>query len=78
MNIREKITAAAGSMTLNVALVLALGQGAGAATPAAHGWGEQPSHVVVQEASDRDTAQEHCRSRAHTRAIVALILGMIV
>ena len=82
MNIRGKVTAAAGSMALNVALVLMLSQGAGAATPAseraAMEWTAEPAHVVVYQVSDRNTAQEHCQSRARTRAIIAVILGMIV
>lgn len=78
MNIRGRIAAVAGSMTLNALLLLALGQGAGAATPAARGWTAQPAQVVVHEAPDHNTASEHCHSRARTRAIVALIMGMIV
>ena len=87
MNVRGKLTAAAGSMALNVLVLLLLGQAAGAATPAsertvqertANEWIAQPAHVVVYQDSDRNTAREHCRSSARTRAIVAVILGMIV
>ena len=78
MNIRGRITAAAGSMALNVALVLVLSQAAGAATPAAIKPAEQPDSAVVVQVADRKIDQQHCESRLRTRALVALILGMIV
>lgn len=78
MNVREKITAAAGSIALNLALVLVLSQGARAATPSAMAPAEEPHHVLVYRTVDRDHAQEHCESSRRTREIVAVILAMIV
>lgn len=78
MNIRGRITAAAGSMALNVALVMVLGQAAGAATPSAMRPAEQSESVVVVQMSDQKKAQPHCESKLRTRALVAVIIGMIV
>jgi hypothetical protein len=78
MNMRERITAAAGSITLNVLVLLVLGQAAGAATPSAMKPVEQPERVVAVQTADQTKAQAHCESRLRTRALVAVILGMIV
>ena len=78
MNIRAKITAAAGTMALNLALALVLGQAAGAATPSAMRPVERPGNVVVIQAADQKGAGQHCERRLRTRALVAVILAMIV
>ena len=80
MNIRGSLTAAMGSMALNLALVMILVQGAGAATPAArHEVAAEPATVVVMHGvDDHKDATQHCRSSLRTRALVAVLLGMIV
>jgi hypothetical protein len=79
MNIREKITAATGSIVLNLALALVLGQGAGAATPAAmQEVKAAPPTAVAYGVENHEHATQHCRSSLRTRALVAVLLGMIV
>lgn len=79
MNVREKITAAAGSMALNVALVLLLAQAAGAATPSAKQPAAEPQgSLVVVQVADQGSAPARCEARLRTRALVAVILAMIV
>ena len=79
MNIRGRVSAAMGSMALNLALVLVLSQGAGAATPAARQEvAAEPATVVVHGVDDHKDATQRCRSSLRTRALVAVLLGMIV
>jgi hypothetical protein len=65
-------------MALNLALVLVLGQAAGAATPSAMKPAEQPESVLIVQTIDQKKVQPRCESKLRTRALVAVILGMIV
>ena len=83
MNNRGKITAATGSMVLNVALVLLMSQGlmsgdARASTQAMRETAPEPVAVAVHRMDGHPDAAQHCRSAARTRAWLAVLLGMIV
>jgi hypothetical protein len=77
MNTYGRVTAAVGSVILNVALALILSQGAEAAVAPADKPAAPVSHphelVVKLRAADA-----RCGSRLRTRTIVAVILGIIV
>jgi len=78
MNTYGRVTAAVGSLILNVAVALILSQGAEAATPNAY----QPATGTVNHPQVLTVklhgAEARCSSRLRTRTIVAVILGIIV
>jgi hypothetical protein len=78
MNTYGRVTAAVGSLILNVAVALILSQGAEAATPSANppatSTVSQP-HMITVNLHGTDA---RCSSRIRTRTIVAVILGIIV
>jgi uroporphyrinogen-III synthase len=78
MNTRGKVTAAAASIALNVALVLGMSQGAPAAAADASQAPAETRTVIVYRSGSHDEMQEHCEARLRTRALVAVILAMIV
>jgi hypothetical protein len=88
MNVYGRITAAAGSLALNVALSLLLSQGAGAAVPAAsesvqqpHSYSDavqSPRSYTISVGSDHHPPKEQCPGGMRDRAILAVLLALIV
>ena len=78
MNTYGRVTAAVGSIILNIALALILSQGAEAAAPVADQITAKPVSHTHQILVKLRTADAHCGSRLRTRTIVAVVLGMIV
>jgi hypothetical protein len=78
MNAYGKVTAAIGSIALNVLLTLILSQGAEAATPPAEKLAPNPAVHTHELAAYRHDSDARCVSRLRARTIVAVILGIIV
>jgi hypothetical protein len=78
MNTYGRVTAAVGSVILNVALALILSQGADAATPTTDRPAASPVSYPHQHVVKVHAADPRCGSRLRTRTIVAVILGIIV
>jgi hypothetical protein len=78
MNTSGRVTAAVGSVVLNVALALVLSQGAAAATPPADKLAAGASGHTHMIAAHHQSSDNRCAARLRTRTIVAVILGIIV
>ena len=78
MNTHGRITAAVGSVALNVALALILSQGAGAATPSTNEPVPAPRSHVVYQGVDHRASDGHCASEFRARAIIAVLLAFVV
>jgi hypothetical protein len=78
MNTYGKVTAAFGSVVLNVALALVLSQGAAAATPPAEKLAASPAMHTHVLTTHHQASENRCTARLRTRTIVAVILGIIV
>jgi hypothetical protein len=79
MSTYGRFTAAAGSLALNVLVALVLSQAAGAAAVPAADASVQGSHTyTVHVGTDRAVAHEKCTGGIRTRAIIAVVLGLIV
>ena len=77
MNVHGRFTAAVGSVALNVVLTLIFTQAAGAAIPATNGSAHDPHSYTVVLGADHPP-QAPCAARLRTRAIIAVLLGLIV
>lgn len=78
MSTYGRFTAAAGSLVLNVVVALVLTQAAGAATPPADA-SVQGSHTyTVYVGNELPASHEICAGGIRTRAIIAVVLGLIV
>jgi hypothetical protein len=73
-----KVTAAVGSIALNVLLTLVLSRGAEAATSPAVKLAANPAVHTHELIGYRHDPDARCGSRLRTRTIVAVILGIIV
>ena len=78
MNAYGKVTAAVGSVALNLVLTLILSQGAEAATPPAEKLSPNPAGHTHELIANRHDSDLRCVSRLRARTIVAVILGIIV
>jgi len=78
MNAHGRLTAAIGSVALNVVLALILAQQAGAATPAADKSEREWSSYVISVGDDHHPAQERCVKGMRSRAMLAVLLALIV
>ena len=77
MNVHGRFTAAVGSVALNVVLALIFTQTAGAAIPATNASAHDPHSYTVVLGADHPS-QARCAARLRTRAIIAVVLGLIV
>ena len=78
MNTYGRVTAAFGSVVLNVALALVLSQGAVAATPPTDKLAANPAMHAHMVTMHHQASENRCTARLRTRTIVAVILGIIV
>jgi len=78
MNTYGRLTAAVGSVVLNVMLALMLSQGAGAAVPATNATMRSAHSYTVVVGADHRASHERCASGLRARTILAVLLGLIV
>lgn len=78
MKLHGRFTAAVGSAALNVALALILTQQAGATIPATHRPGQDLQSYTVTLGADHHPAQQRCANAIRSRAILAVVLGLLV
>ena len=79
MNAHGRLTAAVGSVALNVVLALILAQQAGAATPAADKSEQARPSYEISVSDEHHAAQEkRCATGMRSRAMLAVLLALIV
>ena len=79
MNAHGRLTAAVGSIALNVVLALILAQQAGAATPAADkSEREWPSYEISVGDEHHAKQEKRCVTGMRSRAMLAVLLALIV
>jgi hypothetical protein len=78
MNAHGRLTAAVGSVALNVVLALIMAQQAGAATPVADKSEPEWPRYVISVGDDHHPAQARCVTGMRSRAMLAVLLALIV
>ena len=78
MKLHGRFAAAIGSVALNVVLALMLTRQAGATSSTTDGTGQTPQTYTVTLSADHHHAQQRCANAIRSRAILAVVLGLLV
>ena len=78
MKLHGRFTAAVGSVALNVVLALILTQQAGATVPTTGPRGQDLQSYTVTLGADHHPAQQRCARAIRSRAMLAVVLGLLV